>query len=271
LIQSKTAKAFLAIGFWMCAHTQAVFAQSEITSPPGEQVSGDMVVPDQGVTSDTSVRLLPEEIQVLRLDHATTSTATTPEHGLPPIVVRITRGYYDRVAYTVTRLPDEYRHRRHSLASRGAHPMLPKAISQTVYRSVYRRTSQPMDISPIIMKYAEKYQLDPWLLRGIIEVESAFHPNATSCVGAGGLMQLMPGTARHLGCGDRYDPEQNIAAGARYIRQMYDKFGDYNLAIAAYNAGPGNVEKHGGIPPFAETQNYVRKVVRAWQAGPSRT
>ena len=268
--QSKTVKAFLAIGVLMCMHTPAAFAQSEITSPPGEQVEGNLVVPDQGVSSDTSVRLLPEEIQGLQLDRPSAGSPALA-HALPPILVQLSRGYYDRVAFTVTQMPAEYRHRRHSLASRGAHPMAPKAIAKTYYRNVYHRSFQALDISPIIMKYAERYQLDPWLLRGIIEVESAFRPNATSCVGAGGLMQLMPGTARHLGCGDRYDPEQNIAAGARYIRQMYDKFGDYNLAIAAYNAGPGNVEKHGGIPPFAETQNYVRKVVRAWQAGPNRT
>ncbi|MEW6283839.1 MAG: lytic transglycosylase domain-containing protein, partial [Candidatus Eremiobacterota bacterium] len=124
-----------------------------------------------------------------------------------------------------------------------------------------------VDISPLIEAKARKYNLDPWLVRGVIEVESAFKPYAVSRAGAGGLMQLMPTTAYHLGCRDRFDPEQNIEAGARYLRQMMDRFGSWDLAIAAYNAGPGNVERHGGIPPFAETRAYVVKVKRAWAKG----
>jgi soluble lytic murein transglycosylase-like protein len=108
---------------------------------------------------------------------------------------------------------------------------------------------------------AAKYGLDPALLRGLIRQESNFDPNAGSPAGAQGLCQLMPGTAAALGCTNVHDPAQNIDAGARYLRQQLDAFGgDVAKALAAYNAGPGAVQRYGGVPPYAETQNYVRQV-----------
>jgi soluble lytic murein transglycosylase-like protein len=108
---------------------------------------------------------------------------------------------------------------------------------------------------------AQKYGLDPALLRGLIRQESNFDPNAGSPAGAQGLCQLMPGTAAALGCTNVHDPAQNIDAGARYLRQQLDAFGgDVSKALAAYNAGPGAVQRYGGVPPYAETQNYVRQV-----------
>jgi soluble lytic murein transglycosylase-like protein len=108
---------------------------------------------------------------------------------------------------------------------------------------------------------AQKYGLDPALLRGLIRQESNFDPNAGSPAGAQGLTQLMPGTAAALGCTNVHDPAQNIDAGARYLRQQLDAFGgDVSKALAAYNAGPGAVKRYGGVPPYAETQNYVRQV-----------
>lgn len=266
----KQAGILLATGAWLFWPGHAAYAENEGLGISGEQIEGNLVVPEAGLESDTCLKLSPEQVRTLEAV-SVPRPALASEHHLPPILVQVAGTSYERVAYTVTSESPEYRHRRHSLASRGAHPLLPRQVSRTGYRTISHRHMQSVDITPMIMKYAEKYQLDPWLLRGIIEVESAFRPSATSCVGAGGLMQLMPATASHLGCNNRFDPEQNIAAGARYIRQMYDKFGSYTLAIAAYNAGPGNVQKHGGIPPFAETQNYVRKVTRAWQAGPNRS
>ena len=108
---------------------------------------------------------------------------------------------------------------------------------------------------------AAKYNVDPALLRGLIRQESNFNANATSPAGARGLTQLMPGTASALGV-DPSIPAQAIEGGAKYLRQQLDRFGnDPAKALAAYNAGPGAVARYGGVPPYAETQNYVRKVL----------
>ncbi|MCP5468650.1 MAG: lytic transglycosylase domain-containing protein [Deltaproteobacteria bacterium] len=108
---------------------------------------------------------------------------------------------------------------------------------------------------------AARYNLPEELIAGIIWQESRGNMRARSHCGAMGLMQLMPGTAQQLGVASPYDPAQNIDGGAKYIRQMINKFGRVDHAVAAYNAGPGNVQKHGGVPPFKETQNYVPKVL----------
>jgi soluble lytic murein transglycosylase-like protein len=103
--------------------------------------------------------------------------------------------------------------------------------------------------------------VDPELIEAIIANESGFDPRATSRTGARGLMQLMPETAASLGVVDPYDPAQNVRGGTRYLRTLLDRFGDVELAVAAYNAGAGAVERYGGVPPYAETQNYVRNVL----------
>ena len=109
---------------------------------------------------------------------------------------------------------------------------------------------------------AEKYNVDVKLLKAIAHAESNFNPNATSSSGAMGVMQLMPSTAKSLGIKDAYNARDNIMGGAKVISQHLSRYnGDVSLALAAYNAGSGNVEKYGGIPPFTETQNYVKKVL----------
>ncbi len=107
--------------------------------------------------------------------------------------------------------------------------------------------------------------VDPALLEAIIASESGYDANATSRAGARGLMQLMPQTAASLGVTDAYDPAQNIRGGARYLRRLLDRFGTVELAVAAYNAGPSAVERYGGVPPYAETQNYVRAVMARYR------
>ncbi|HEX5619669.1 MAG TPA: lytic transglycosylase domain-containing protein [Solirubrobacteraceae bacterium] len=108
---------------------------------------------------------------------------------------------------------------------------------------------------------AKKYGLDPALLAGLVKQESGFNPNAGSPAGARGLTQLMPSTAAGLGVTNVLDPAQSLEGGAKYLRQQLDAFGgDVTRALAAYNAGPGAVKRYGGVPPYAETQNYVRAV-----------
>ncbi len=120
-------------------------------------------------------------------------------------------------------------------------------------------------LDALVNQNAQSQAVDPALIKAIIANESGFNANATSSVGAQGLMQLMPGTASALGVTDAYDPAQNVAGGTKYIRQLLDRFnGDVRLAVAAYNAGPGAVEKYDGVPPYAETQNYVQNVLASY-------
>lgn len=113
---------------------------------------------------------------------------------------------------------------------------------------------------------ADYHGLDPLLVKAVIRVESAFNPKAVSSKGAKGLMQLMPDTLQDLGVTDPFHPRENIMAGTRYLRMMLDRFdGEVRLALAAYNAGPSTVRRYGDVPPFPETQNYIRRVFAYWE------
>jgi soluble lytic murein transglycosylase-like protein len=128
--------------------------------------------------------------------------------------------------------------------------------------------SSPQDIDAAIDMAAARHNVDPNLVRAVVKVESNFNPNAVSRKGAMGLMQLMPSTARSLKVKNPFDPEQNVDAGVRHLKQLLESYGgDVKLTLAAYNAGSGAVARSAGVPHFAETQNYVRRITSLYYGG----
>ena len=135
------------------------------------------------------------------------------------------------------------------------------AVSRAPHQSA-KAAHGPLDARPfaeLIETVALKHGVDPELVHAVVQAESNYQPRAKSPVGARGLMQVMPATAKDLGIQNLYDPQNNLEAGVQYLKFLLARF-DLKRAIAAYNAGPGNVRKYGGVPPCEETQNYVKKV-----------
>jgi len=159
-------------------------------------------------------------------------------------------------------------------------PLVNGQIVRTSYQAQYGRpvakasclglsdtamTEQAQLLGAIIESAAATHKVDADLLRAVAQTESCFDRKAVSSVGARGVMQLMPATAKELGVTDSFNADQNINGGARYLAKLLDRYNhDHRLALAAYNAGPGAVDKHDGVPPFPETQNYVIKVLNLY-------
>jgi hypothetical protein len=157
-----------------------------------------------------------------------------------------------------------------SLKDGGDVGILPSEIRGFVPDEVADEVLAPMaagtDIRALAIAAAQRHGLDPELVLAVVGVESAFRPDAVSHKGAQGLMQLMPATARELGVTDVLDPAQNLDGGTRYLRQLVAMYGgDLGKALAAYNAGPGAVRRHRGVPPYRETLHYIDKVLKRYE------
>src|SRR5262245_18500005 len=149
----------------------------------------------------------------------------------------------------LTNVPTDVRYRRIELDSSSRHIMVPERA-----------------LAPVIARHSRQHQLHPALIRAIIKAESNFDSHAISRAGAVGLMQLMPQTAVRLDVRDLYDPDDNVGGGTKYLRQLLDRFhGNLPLALAAYNAGENAVDRYQTLPPYDETRQYVRKVLRYYR------
>ena len=148
------------------------------------------------------------------------------------------------------------------------HDSVQSANAKILAANSHTRPASQEEIDQSIVMAAARHNVDPNLVRAVVKVESNFNSNAVSRKGAMGLMQLMPSTARSLKVKNPFDPDQNVDAGVRHLKQLLENYnGDVNLTLAAYNAGSGAVARSSGVPHYAETQNYVRRITNLYYGG----
>jgi soluble lytic murein transglycosylase-like protein len=151
-------------------------------------------------------------------------------------------------------------------------PPQPKAKPNIEVSTEYVAIPAHEAYDDIIKEAAEEYDMDPNLIHAVMQAESAFHPYAVSRSGAEGLMQLMPALSDEMGVSDAFDPRENIRGGVRYLKRLLNHHnGNLDLALASYNAGPGNVQRYGGVPPFRETRHYVKTIKQILKARKRRS
>jgi hypothetical protein len=219
--------------------------------------------------SDTHI-LLQKDLDSIRV-------VSQNDDGHATVVAKFEDGFAANSLFKLSRaLPESLVTRQIRLFDEGWLPrQRPDILAPVVKRDVFHEEmarineairrdffSNAMPYGDIIHEKSLKYDVDPALVAAVVEQESRFHRTAHSQVGARGLMQIMPRTGHWLGARDLYDPAQNVDAGVKYIKYLQSRFhGNVKQTIAAYNAGEGNVKRYGGIPPFRETQTYVRRVM----------
>jgi Transglycosylase SLT domain len=208
-----------------------------------------------------------DSVRVVRQDgHHSTVVANVPGGFVANSILKLSRSLPARVVSRQIALFDN-----RWLTLSASDPQHPRSvfheemarINDAIRREFF---TNAVPYGDLIHEKAAKYDVDPALVAAVIEQESKFRTHARSQVGARGLMQLMPSTGRWLGARDLYDPEQNVDAGVKYIKFLQERFGgNLKKTIAAYNAGQGNVDRYNGVPPFAETQTYVQRVLRNYK------
>ncbi|SES08199.1 Transglycosylase SLT domain-containing protein [Gracilibacillus ureilyticus] len=208
-----------------------------------------------------NIQYIQQALQMQAMSNLTNSQAISTSTGFGSIFQELMMSMGQSTSYASNQaIPASY-----FLQSPGTAPVM--NITNKSGISSAAKSTAGSDIASIIKEAAQRFKVDEKLIDAVIQTESGYNQQAVSHAGAQGLMQLMPATAAGLGVDNAFDAKQNIFGGTKYLAQMLEKYnGNKTLALAAYNAGPGNVDKYDGIPPFKETQNYVQKVLGSYLA-----